>query len=88
MLVRPDDPQGEQKGPLTAQDVENHLTTHVEGTAAPFNDQVLSQITDWPKVRKYYKLNGIGWVDAIKDESAKRRELEMLVLGSMALRGL
>ena len=75
-------------GPRTAQDVEAHLAAHVEGTGAPFSDEVLAQTTDWAKVRKYYKLNGVAWVDAIKDESARRREMEMLVLGSMALRGL
>ncbi|KAK7757061.1 hypothetical protein SLS62_001079 [Diatrype stigma] len=86
--------EGEEKGAEdqpsapTARDVEAHLQAHVEGTNVPFSDEVLSETTDWTKVRKYYKLNGIGWIDAIKDESLKRREMEMLVLGSMALRGV
>lgn len=78
----------DQSSELTSQDVEAHLQEHIEGTSVPFNDEILSEITDWTKVRKYYKLNGIGWIDAIKDESLKRREMEMLVLGSIALRGL
>ncbi len=75
-------------GAPTAQGVEAHLRQHVEGTSVPFSDEVLAQTTDWVKVRKYYKLNGISWIDAIKDESLRRREMELLVLGSMALRGL
>ncbi|KAJ2969836.1 hypothetical protein NUW58_g9879 [Xylaria curta] len=75
------------KAPLTAQDVEKHLQTHVQGTPVPFTDQALSELTDWGRVRKYYKLNGIGWLDGIKDEAAKNREMGMLVMGGMALRG-
>ncbi|EMR68155.1 hypothetical protein MGN70_005871 [Eutypa lata] len=78
----------DQSSELTSQDVEAHLQEHVEGISVPFSDEILSEITDWTKVRKYYKLNGIGWIDAIKDESLKRREMEMLVLGSIALRGV
>ncbi|KAI1479080.1 CGI-121-domain-containing protein [Daldinia eschscholtzii] len=75
--------------PLTTQAVHQHLLANVKGTPTPFTDEVLqSGLTDWAKVRKYYKLNGIGWLDGIKDESLRRREAEVLVLGSMALRSL
>ncbi|KAI0203672.1 kinase binding protein CGI-121-domain-containing protein [Astrocystis sublimbata] len=76
------------KTPLTAQDVESHLATHVQGTPAPFTDETLSAFTDWGRVRKYYKLNGVPWVDGIKDQDVKNRELDMLVRGGMALRGV
>lgn len=88
MLISNEEEGGDQPGAPTARDVEAHLQEHVEGTNVPFSDEVLAETTDWAKVRKYYKLNGIGWIDAIKDESLKRREMEMLVLGSMALRGV
>jgi EKC/KEOPS complex subunit CGI121/TPRKB len=39
-------------------------------------------------VRKSYKLNGLAWLDAIKDELLKRQEMERLILGGMALRGV
>ncbi|KAI1497011.1 CGI-121-domain-containing protein [Biscogniauxia marginata] len=74
--------------PRTAQDVERHLLDNVRGQICPFTDETLSGFTDWAKVRKYYKLNGIGWLDSIKDEGLRHKETEMLVLGSMALRGL
>lgn len=40
------------------------------------------------KVRKYYKLNGINWLDALENTQAKTPQIESLVLGSMALRGI
>lgn len=39
-------------------------------------------------MRKYYKLNGVNWLDSVKDEAMKRGEMEVLVLEGMALRGL
>ncbi|KAI1768144.1 kinase binding protein CGI-121-domain-containing protein [Hypoxylon sp. FL1150] len=75
---------------LTASAVNEHLLANVRGTPVPFTDEPLQteQLTDWGKVRKYYKLNNVGWLDGVKDESEKRREMEVLVLGGMALRGL
>ncbi|KAI1138102.1 hypothetical protein F5Y05DRAFT_51387 [Hypoxylon sp. FL0543] len=74
---------------LTPAAVEQHIRANVKGTPFPFTDETLqSSLTDWPKVRKYYKLNNVGWLDGVKDEAAKRKEMEMLVLGGMALRSL
>jgi len=47
----------------------------------------MASLTDWPKVRKYYKLNGLNWLDKM-GEAEKKAEAEVLVLGSMALRGV
>ncbi|KAI1205664.1 uncharacterized protein F4807DRAFT_278703 [Annulohypoxylon truncatum] len=74
---------------LTPAAIQQHLLTHVHGTPTPLTDEVLqSSLTDWPKVRKYYKLNGVNWLDSVKDEALKREEMEVLVLEGMALRGL
>ena len=73
---------------LTAQDVEKHLQANVQGKPAPFTDETLSELMDWGRVRKYYKLNGVGWLDGIKDPAAKNREMDTLVMGGMALRGV
>ncbi|KAI1374233.1 hypothetical protein F4677DRAFT_426515 [Hypoxylon crocopeplum] len=70
---------------LTAADVAKHLQTNVRGTPVPFAD---AGLTDWAKVRKYYKLNGVAALDTVKDEVLKRKETELLVLGGMALRGV
>lgn len=51
-------------------------------------DQNIRAATDLAKVRKYYKLNGLDWLDAIKDEQQWRSETEMLILNAMALRGV
>ncbi|KAI1155493.1 kinase binding protein CGI-121-domain-containing protein [Nemania diffusa] len=72
----------------TAQAIEEHLFTHVQGRSVPFADQTLEELTDWGRVRKYYKLNGVSWLDKIKDPAAKNREMNMLIMGGMALRGV
>lgn len=59
----------------------------MEGTAVPITDEELAKVTDWTKVRKYYKLN-VPHLTTIKDEQAKLKEAEMLILGAMALRGV
>lgn len=51
-------------------------------------DENITAVTDMSKVSKYYKLNGLGWLDSIKDPIAKRKETEMIIIGSMALRGV
>ncbi|CAI0641033.1 unnamed protein product, partial [Colletotrichum noveboracense] len=70
----------------SAEDVEKHMKEHFQGTPVPFTDENIATSTDWAKVRKYYKLNGLPWLDAIKDEAERKEELETLVLGAMALR--
>lgn len=65
-----------------------HLTKHVEGTPVPLTDAELSRATDWPKVRKYYRLNGVPALDKITDEVDRRKEMESLAVMGMALRGL
>ncbi|KAL8285993.1 hypothetical protein RB597_002873 [Gaeumannomyces tritici] len=72
----------------TADDVWAHLCVSVEGTAVPFTDENVALCTDWAKVRKYYKLNGAAALAGIKDEGARRRDEEMLILGAMTLRGV
>lgn len=78
---------GEGEEPKAAT-VAAHLTENVRGEPAAFTDEVIAQSTDWPKIRKYYKLNGVNSLDSIKDEALRKREMEMLILGSMALRGV
>ncbi|KND91045.1 EKC/KEOPS complex subunit [Tolypocladium ophioglossoides CBS 100239] len=65
-----------------------HLKTHVQGDVVDVTDDNIAAATDIAKVRKYYKLNGLSWVEAIKDEKERRTELEMLILSGMALRGV
>jgi EKC/KEOPS complex subunit CGI121/TPRKB len=80
--------------PLTGEQIQEHLTKVIEGTQIPFSDDELRQMTDLARMRKIYKLNnagggaknavnGVSSVNAV-DES---KELEILVLGCMALRG-
>ncbi|KAJ1330895.1 Kinase binding protein CGI-121 [Microdochium nivale] len=90
-------PPQQQQQQQSAETVAAHLTAHVQGTPEPFTDAALAQSTDWVKVRKYYKLNGPGVAvlgggqpksGGDGGDEATRRELETLVLGGMALRGI
>lgn len=67
----------------------------VKGTQVAFEDAVLNEMTDWLSVRKYYKLSAGGrakggaLVHGSEPEIGKeeRKELEVQILGAMALRG-
>ncbi|KAK3990873.1 kinase binding protein CGI-121-domain-containing protein [Cladorrhinum sp. PSN332] len=83
IVVAPDEEEEE-----TAKKVWGHLIQHVEGTPVPLTDEEISKATDWPKVRKYYKLNGVPALEKIKDEGLKNKQMETLVIMGMALRGL
>ncbi|KAL7955204.1 kinase binding protein CGI-121 domain-containing protein [Trichoderma compactum] len=74
--------------PASAGAISQHLADNVEGDAVPATDDTIETITDVRAVRKSYKLNGLAWLDSIKDELVKRKEIERLVLGGMALRGV
>jgi EKC/KEOPS complex subunit CGI121/TPRKB len=81
-------PSGAAAKPLSPDQLWQHLEDNVKGEAMPLTDEVLLQVADLSKIRKYYKLNGLPWLDSTKDEKAKRKELESLILGGMALRGI
>ncbi|KAL7921886.1 kinase binding protein CGI-121 domain-containing protein [Trichoderma austrokoningii] len=74
--------------PASADTIYQHLKDNVEGDIVPPTDESISSITDVKTVRKNYKLNGLAWLDTVKDEVVKRDEIEKLVLSGMALRGL
>lgn len=61
------------------------MTTHVQGDAVPPTDAEIAQLTDWARVRKLYKLGALNTAPFGRKEKA---DLEMSVLGAMALRGL
>jgi EKC/KEOPS complex subunit CGI121/TPRKB len=81
-------PTEERPVPPSAEHIWEHLVQHVQGTPVPITDENISRFTDWPKVRKYYKLNGVPAVDGLADEKDKFKEMELLAISSMALRGL
>ncbi|KAN0093779.1 CGI-121 domain containing protein [Hyaloscypha variabilis] len=79
--------------PAAASEVQEHLTSSIEGEQVPFEDSILSQMTDVARIKKIYKLNSgggggkkNGQVNGAKGD--ERKELEVLVLGAMALRGV
>ncbi|KAK6086205.1 EKC/KEOPS complex subunit [Seiridium cupressi] len=72
---------------VTSEDVDRHLVEHVQGESVPLRDEALAKLTDWPKLRKYHKLNGVSYIEGIEDEEARTKERELLVVSAMALRG-
>ena len=79
---------------ITHEIVQQHLRIAVEGTAVKFSDSALSIMTDMARVRKIYKLNTPIRATSKREkgksvvsEQAERKELEVIVLGLMALRG-
>lgn len=81
-------PASDSSEPLTSDQVWQHLKDNVQGEATILTDEALVGITDLAKVRKYYKLNGLNWLESSKDEKFQRQELESLAIGAMALRGI
>jgi EKC/KEOPS complex subunit CGI121/TPRKB len=77
-----------KNGEPTSESIASHLSANVEGEQLAATDENITPITDLSKVYKYYKLNGLNWLDKIDNPAARHRELEMLVLGSMALKGI
>jgi EKC/KEOPS complex subunit CGI121/TPRKB len=93
--------------PASASEVQAHLASSIEGQQVPFEDSVLAEMTDVPRVKKIYKLNSGGGGGGAKRNGQvnggieglsvngmgmrnedERKELENLVLGAMALRGV
>lgn len=77
---------------ITHDSVAAHLESSVEGTFVPFDDVILSEISDITKIKKLYKLGALPSPVAKPDASQPyqdeaRRRLELSILGAIALRG-
>ena len=97
---------------ITASTVSDHLAISIQGSPVDFSDASLASMVDIAKIRKLYKLGGVGeseskgkrrrktdseeGVGAVNELSDERRdvatdkekkELEVAILGLMALRG-
>ena len=77
----------------TAEHIQKHLEEAIKGTCVAFDDASLSSITNINSVRKIYKLPAppkpkSGTTRDIDEIlGGERKELEVNVLGAMALRG-
>lgn len=87
VVVKVTFPTDERPDPQPLQDVLKHLTENVIGEAVGLTDDTISTISDWSKIRKFYKLNGLDWLDDLPQDR-KMHEMEMIILGSMAVRGV
>lgn len=73
---------------MSKDSIQAHLAENIKGSAVDATDSNITAKSDMTKVRKYYKLNGLNWLEAIKDEQQKHSELDTLVVSAIALRGL
>ncbi|KAI9371644.1 kinase binding protein CGI-121-domain-containing protein [Aspergillus egyptiacus] len=71
---------------ITHESVAGHLAQNVEGTPLPFDDGSLSGISDIAKIKKAYKLGSLPSAPSGQVDGGKR-QLEVSVLGAIALRG-
>jgi len=86
---------------VTFESVRSHLESVVDGTCADFNDESLQVTSDLGKIGKAYKIDssvsskgqirslkshmsGMSGIDPVAKE---RKELEIAILGAIALRG-
>ncbi|KAH0543579.1 hypothetical protein FGG08_002140 [Glutinoglossum americanum] len=83
---------------ITHESVTQHLEAVVEGTPIEFSDNTLSKMTDMSRIRKIYKLNTSQNMSSGKRMDAsgngvdyarldERKELETVIIGTIALRG-
>ena len=86
---------------INQQSVQNHLDANFEGTRVAFDDKTLASTADIARLKKLYKIapsQMTGQVklnkdakraQAIVDDGSEvgRKELEVMVIGLMALRG-
>ncbi|KAF7917928.1 uncharacterized protein EAE98_009956 [Botrytis deweyae] len=82
----------------SASQISEHLSSVIEGEPVPFDDESLASMVDIARVKKLYKLNvtgggggkkgGANGVNGkVESKADERKELEVMVLGAMALRG-
>ncbi|KAF7919803.1 hypothetical protein EAE99_008348 [Botrytis elliptica] len=85
----------------SASQISERLSSVIEGEPVPFDDESLASMVDIARVKKLYKLNvtgggggkkgganGVNGVNGkVESKADERKELEVMVLGAMALRG-
>ena len=72
---------------MAVAEIEKHLNRHVEGKQIDFEQESLAKLADIPRVKKAYKLQSTKPSKQREDQKDDLKELEILVLGMMALRG-
>ena len=75
---------------ITYDSVATHLETSVQGNSVSFDDETLSEISDVPRIKKVFKLGVLpspgDKTNGTQNTNAKR-QLELSLLGAIALRG-
>jgi EKC/KEOPS complex subunit CGI121/TPRKB len=74
---------------ITNESVSQHLGSVVQGTSVPIGElgEELGSFCEVEKVRKVYKLSAGGKGKKSGDIGGERKEMESVILGTMALKG-
>jgi len=76
---------------VSAESVSRHLEQHIQGEQVPVSDETLGELVDVARLKKTYKLNSTapkkGTLKDAQSVQEERKEMEIHVLGSMALKG-
>jgi EKC/KEOPS complex subunit CGI121/TPRKB len=77
---------------ITHDSVAAHLGATVQGTSVPFDDQILSEVSDINKIKKVYKLGALPSPPKTTDQTVStntelKQRLENALLAAIALRG-
>ncbi|OJK03111.1 hypothetical protein ASPACDRAFT_113841 [Aspergillus aculeatus ATCC 16872] len=75
---------------VTHDSVATHLSQHVDGSTVPFDDENLSNIADVTKIKKAYKLGALKTPSSTQANGTQgdgMRQLELSIMGAIALRG-
>ncbi|KAI9859560.1 MAG: hypothetical protein M1824_003726 [Vezdaea acicularis] len=81
---------------ITHESVQEHLSSVVEGTPVDFADSILQETADFARIKKVYKLinrahgkkkEAAGDLQVVQAPGNDVKDLEIAILGAMALRG-
>ena len=81
--------------PVTAAEVQSHLDKEFQGDQVSVEEDTIREMTDVPRVKKVYKLNGnnagakknSALTNGTGKERQEMKEMEILILGGLAMRG-
>ena len=72
---------------MRIEEINRHLQASIEGSQIAFNQENIAAVTDIAKVKKAYKLGPPLKGRGSGGSGDDLKEMEMIVLGMMALRG-
>jgi len=70
-----------EEKPISAEEVERHLSDVIEGAPVEFTDEVIARGTNWASIGKCYKV-------PMAEIKAVTEDLELQILGKLVMRAV